>query len=94
VGFFIAHDGVALDNGRLLHAVTLYDDQVPLWLPRPLDASTSIMQWNLYVSRAGEDPESTRLALSPRPPMDDMVPMVLLGVFVLWVLVAPRRRTG
>lgn len=97
VGFLFAHDreGDPLRPGRLVHAVTLYDEEVATWLPRPVDESTSVRQWNLYLARSGEDPQQVRRALSPQPQAGDLVPMALLGVGFVWALVgrsAGKRR--
>ncbi len=92
VAFFFPHDqqGDPLGPGRIAHAVTLFDDEVVAWLPRPVDESTSIRQWNLYLSRAGEDPQHVRSALSPQPQAGDLVPVALLGVGFVWALAGPR----
>lgn len=96
IAFFHRHDGPQgeLRPGALVHAVTLLDAHVPHFLPRPVDESTSIGQWNLYVSKAGEDPDRLQAALSSSPAVDDVVPLVLLVVAGSWFALAGRGGSG
>ncbi len=92
VGFVFPHEGSGepIGPGRLVHVVALYDEEVAAWLPRPVDESTAIEQWNLYLSRAGEDPEQLRAALSSRIGVDDAVPLLLFALAFVWAVVGRR----
>jgi hypothetical protein len=74
----------ALQAGRIVHAVALYDPRVGVFLPRPLD-STEVLQVNLYLARPGEDPERVRAALDPRPGLEEGVGVAALLLGLAWV---------
>lgn len=92
VGFVFPHEGSgeAMEPGRLVHGVALFDDEVPAWLPRPVDESTAIEQWNLYLTRPGEDAQEVRAALSSRIGVDDAVPLLLMGLGFIWALIGRK----
>lgn len=79
----IARDDAAdaLAPGTVVHAVALYDPEVPGFLPRPVD-STRVLQANLYLARPGEDAGLVRAALDPGPGLAEAVPLaaLLLGL--------------
>jgi hypothetical protein len=75
----------SLSPGMIVHAVALYDPKIPQFLPRPIDESTRVLQANLYLARANEDPEAIRSALDPSPEALDLLPLAALAVGLVWV---------
>lgn len=55
-----------LEQGLVVHAVAMHGPKFPQWLPRPIDNSSMWTQYNLYLSRHGEDPNVVRAALETR----------------------------
>lgn len=74
----------ALGQGVVVHAVALHDPNIPQWLPRPIDNSSLWAQYNLYLSRQGEDPHAVRAALDPKPNAPVWLPLVGLAVALVW----------
>jgi hypothetical protein len=61
--------------GSVVHAVALWDPEVPQFLPRPLD-STRVLQANLYLARPGEDAAQVRAALAQGVGAEAAVPLL------------------
>lgn len=75
----------SLGPGKLAHVVALHDPEIAAFLPRPIDDSTAVLQANLYLARPGEDPATIRAALDPSPRVADALPILLLGVGLVWI---------
>lgn len=86
---FDAFRETPLRHGALVHVVAMHDPEIPEFLPRPIDASTQILQANLYLARPGEDPERVRDALAPGVRAHDAIPLAGLGLAL--ALIAWRR---
>lgn len=72
--------------GRIVHVVLLYDPDVPAFIPRPIDESTRILEANLYLARAGEDPVLVARALDPQLGLPEYAPLGLVLVGLAWAV--------
>ena len=75
----------SLAHGRLVHAVAMFDPELAGFPPRPIDATTGLLQANLYLARPGEDPVRVRDALDPSLGLADALPLLGLAVGLVWV---------
>lgn len=67
----------SLAPGSVVHVVLLYDAALVDWLPRPLE-STAVLQLNLYLARAGEEPEMLRATFANDTEATDRIPLLFI----------------
>ena len=75
----------SLGPGSLVHVVALEDPAIAQFLPRPIEASTRVLEANLYLARPGEDASRIREALDPAPAAFDVVALAGLALGLVWV---------
>lgn len=78
----------SLAPGSVVHAVALYDPELPRLLPLPLP-STRVAQANLYLARPGEDAAMLRAAFASAPGVQELGPLLLLAGGLGWAARRP-----
>lgn len=83
----------SLAPGGVVHAVLMFDPELAVFLPRPIEDSTVVFQLNLYLTREGENPAHVADALDPSPSVHEFAPAGALGLGAV-ALAFPWRRRG